>query len=106
MKKSFKKGDIGSYIQDYSDYTINLKKITGEEFKNYIEESFPNLIAKLEKTNGWGNTPYNYVPVVYKNDEIYLYNKLFICIKEATKNENGLIIGIHDFSNYIIELKY
>lgn len=108
----FKVGDVKYYAsQDFSNVT-RVKEIDGEEFKKLIEKTFKNYTAKPVSTTGWGSKEYltcNEVCEIVpdkKRPQTVFYNKGMICIREATTENDGIGIGIHDFNTVMYSIKY
>lgn len=95
------KGDSASYKQDYSNIGPSID-ISAEEFKDLIELNFDNLTTTIVDTTDFNNKKTRVCFTVEEKDtdKTVIYNKGFICVKEATNTEEGMVVGIHDMLNY------
>lgn len=101
--REFKYGETACYAKDYPNLGRSIE-ISSREFKELIESNFPNLEAPISKIK-----EKEHVLVVNEKREgkrhrNFLINKCFICIKEASATEKGLVIGIHDYSTFKKEI--
>jgi tRNA U38,U39,U40 pseudouridine synthase TruA len=100
FNRKFKLGEKRIYMKDYFNLR-NRIDINAKEFEKVLEKTFPGKYkCKIVKTKGWITKEYDLVEAVYEENKEVMYNKSFIVVKEATEEEEGLIIGIHDFNNF------
>lgn len=86
-------GTIVSYPKDYKNMRCT-EIITPQDFKIKIENNFFGWVAHIGQIDGE-----EYCINVTKGTEQILVNKQYVCIKIPTKDEEGIMIGIHDYTN-------
>lgn len=103
MKNDFcgQVGYVATYCQDYSNIEGRIE-ITGEEFKEILEDNFNYLTTKIESVEDYNYKKKNICFQVFDKETNLriMDNKYFICVLEASEIEKGMIIGIHDNSNF------
>ncbi len=103
MRNNFcgQEGYIATYCQDYSNIEGRIE-ITGEEFKKILEDNFNYLTTKVEPVVDYNYKKKNICFQVFskETDLRIMDNKYFICVSAASDIEKGMIIGIHDNSNF------
>jgi hypothetical protein len=90
---------------------ISREKIKPEKFKYLFEEYFPDYEIKLEvrNPNQIKDHYFIYLGEFFKKSEPLkplAFNKIYICIKEATKKENSICLEYHDGMGFLIGEKY
>ena len=96
-------GEIGYYAKDNKRlYYPENSEITPEEYIERLSKAFPQFSVLVS------NYPdgRKFVETVNQNGKPVIINKGYICIKEASSDEDGEVLYIHDFKTFLLKERY
>jgi len=96
---NLKFGELRYYTRDNNNLTRAIFFNCNKTFVALFKIIFPNYEVILDNKN----IITNIIEPLKNNYDTVVKNNAYICIREATKTINGLVIGIHDGYSFICE---
>jgi hypothetical protein len=104
-RKNFKFKEIGYYPFDYAT-VINVDEISIEDFGTILKLLIPEWQVNIEHYKGSPQIRNVSTKDSMQNLKPIMMNKSFVCIKESTRTQDGILLSLHDGAALILIEKY